>query len=114
MKRVSKDSDESTLQWGDASPKSMDGNDGLSDDNGDVGARGEEQPGTQSSADTPSPALKKYRRLADMYKTFVGPPSGGKPPARKRRRSDLEVDTPTAKANLANEERIVKIMKVPS
>ena len=42
--------------------RSMDGNDGLSDD-GDV---------------------KKYPTLADMYKTLVGPPSGGKPPARKR------------------------------
>ena len=114
VKRVSKDSDESTLQGGDASPKSMDGNDGLSDDNGDVGARGEEQPGTQSSVDTPSPALKKYRTLADMYKTFVGPPSGGKPPARKRPRSDLEVDTPTAEANNASKESIVKMMKVPS
>ena len=114
VKRVSKDSDESTLQWGEASPKSMDGHDGLSDDNSDVGAHGEEQPGTQSGADTPLPALKKCRTLADMYKTFVAPPSGGKPPARKRARSHLEVDTPTAEANNANEERIVKIMKVPS
>ena len=85
VKRVSRDSDESTLRVGDASPKSMDGNDGLSDDNGDVGARGEEQPGTH-----------------------------GKPPARKRPRSDLEVDTPTAEANNASKESIVKMMKVPS
>ena len=64
---------------------------------------GEEQPETQIGADTP-PALKKYDTLTEMYKTFVGPPSGGKPPARKRPRGDLEVDTPTAKANNANEE----------
>ena len=91
-KRNSTDSDESTLPvGGDPSPKSVDGN-----DNGDVGAHGEEQPGTQSGADT----------LADMYDTLEGPP------ARKRARRDLlEVDT-TTKGN-ASKESIVK-MKVPS
>ena len=84
VRRVSKDSGESTSL--------ASGNDGLSDD-GDV---------------------KKYRTLADMYETLVGPPSGRKPPARKRPRSDLEVDTPTAKANNASEGSIVKMMKVPS
>ena len=105
---VKRMSDESTLPWGDASPKSMDGHDGLSDDKSDVGAHGEEQPETQSGADIPSPASKKCGTLADMYKTFVGPPSGGKLPARKRPRGDLEVDTPTAKANNANEESSVE------
>ena len=69
-------SDESTLPWGDASPNSIDRHDGLSYD-------GEDQPETQIGADTP-PALKKYNTLTELYKTFVGPPSGGKPPARKR------------------------------
>ena len=93
---VKRMSDESTLPWGDASPNSIDRHDGLSDD-------GEEQPETQIGADTP-PALKKYDTLTEMYKTFVGPPSGGKPPARKRPQGDLELDTQTAKANNANEQ----------
>ena len=74
VKRVSKDSDESTLRMGDASPKSMDGNDGLSDDNGDVGACGEEPPETKSSVEMASPATKNKRTLSDMYIATVGPP----------------------------------------
>ena len=88
---VKRMSDESTLPWGDASPNSIDRHDGLSDD-------GEEQPETQIGADTP-PALKKYDTLTEMYKTFVGPPSGGKPPARKRPQGDLELDNANEKSS---------------
>ena len=95
--RVSRASDESTLQLGHASPNSMDGLDGLCDElaspdsdvesvtsltpkarkcdhNGDVGACGEEQPETKSSANIASPALQNKRTLSELYISLVGPP----------------------------------------
>ena len=43
--------------------------------------------------------MKKYDTLTEMYKTFVGPPSGGKPPARKRPQGDLELDNANEKSS---------------
>ena len=95
--RVSRASDESTLQLGHASPNSMGGLDGLCDElaspdtdvesvtsltpkarkcdhNGDVGACSEEQPETKSGADMVAPASKNKRTLSELYRALVGPP----------------------------------------